>query len=156
METIIFYEIVFKLVLAVILGGFLGAERTIVGKSAGMRTFSLVCMGSALFVIISQVVSSQYVGVINFDPLRMASQIVVGIGFLGAGLIIFQESKLQGLTTAAGLWVSAGLGMSIGFGLYFIALAVSLLTLAIFTLMWLLEDKIKKTYDRQAGLDEKN
>lgn len=135
------YEIFWQLFLAVVLGGFLGLERAFAGKVAGLRTFALVSMGSALFVIISEIVARNYLGATNLDPLRMASQIVVGIGFIGAGLIIFHNRKLSGLTTAAGLWVSAGIGMAVGYKLYVIAVFVTILTLFVFTLMWLIEKK---------------
>lgn len=132
---------VLKLVLAILLGGTLGLERSLARKTAGMRTYTLVALGSALFVIVSQVVTDQYLamGIRAFDPLRVASQVVVGIGFLGAGLIIVQNNKLYGLTTAAGLWVAAGIGMAVGFGLYVLAIAVTILTLFVFTVLWYVE-----------------
>lgn len=130
-----------KLVLAVVLGGLLGLERSLAHKTAGMRTYTLVSMGAALFVILSEMVGQHYLalGVQAFDPLRVTSQVIVGIGFLGAGLIIFQDNKLRGLTTAAGLWVAAGLGMTIGFGFYLVAIMVTVLTLLVFTALWYVE-----------------
>ena len=140
-------DIIIKLFLAVIFGGIVGTERVFARKTAGIRTYALVSMGAALFVIISQVVSSYYLsqGITNFDMLRVAAQIVVGIGFLGAGLIIFRGSRITGLTTASGLWVSAGIGMAVGFGLYALALIAAFFTLFIFVILWLIEDKIKRT-----------
>ena len=137
-----YWEIILRLVLALLLGGFLGLERTLAHKMAGLRTFALVSLGSALFVIIGELVA-QTVGGYGIDPIRMASQVVVGIGFLGAGLIIFKESKLSGLTTAAGLWVSAGLGIAAGFGLYFLAIMALILTLFVFVVLWMIENKLK-------------
>ncbi len=138
------WEIIAKLIFAVVLGGAVGIERSLAGKTAGMRTYALVAMGSALFVIIADLVTRQYLalGIRNFDPLRVASQIVVGIGFLGAGLIIFKDHKVSGLTTAAGVWVSSGIGMAVGYGLYTLGLFVSILTLLIFTVFWTLEEKV--------------
>jgi putative Mg2+ transporter-C (MgtC) family protein len=135
-----------KLVLAVVLGGLLGLERSLARKTAGMRTYTLVSMGAALFVILAEIVGQHYMelGIRNFDPLRVASQIIVGIGFLGAGLIIFQDNKLRGLTTAAGLWVAAGLGMAVGYGLYVVAAMVTILTLFVFTGLWYVERYIEK------------
>ncbi len=78
------------------------------------------------------------------DPLRIASQIIVGIGFLGAGLIIIKDDKLHGLTTAAGLWVAAGIGMAAGLGFYLLALVVTILTLLIFTVFWHIEHNLDK------------
>ncbi len=138
------WNIFLQLFVAALLGGFLGIERALARKTAGLRTFALVSMGSALFVVISEIIGSQYVNIAAFDPLRVASQIIVGIGFLGAGLIIFKESKISGLTTAAGLWVSAGIGVSVGYKLYSIAVFVTFLTLFIFTILWFIEVKIKK------------
>jgi putative Mg2+ transporter-C (MgtC) family protein len=78
----------------------------------------------------------------SFDPSRIASQIIVGVGFLAGGLIIFHKDHLQGLTTSAGLWVAAGIGMAVGFKLYAIAIFVTVLTLLIFGLFWQIEQKI--------------
>jgi putative Mg2+ transporter-C (MgtC) family protein len=135
-----------KLVLAVILGALLGLERSLARKTAGMRTYTLVSMGAALFVIIAEMVAAHYstLGIRVFDPLRVASQVIVGIGFLGAGLIIFQDNKLRGLTTAAGLWVAAGIGMAVGYGLYILAAMVTILTLFVFTVLWYVEQYLEK------------
>lgn len=135
-------EIILRLVLALLLGGLLGLERTLAHKVAGLRTFALVSLGSALFILIGEIVTKSFPG-FNIDPVRMASQVVVGIGFLGAGLIIFKESKLSGLTTAAGLWVAAGLGIAAGFGLYFLAVTALVLTLFVLVILWLIENKLK-------------
>ncbi len=136
-------DLVLRLLVAMILGVALGIERARAGKTAGVRTYALVSLGSALFVVISMVIADGYNTdhAVVVDPLRMASQIVVGIGFLGAGLIVFKESHLSGLTTAAGLWVAAGIGMAAGFGLFFLALVATLITLFVFTVMWFIEER---------------
>ncbi len=146
MEFAIYIEMFTRLAVAMLLGVLLGAERITAGKTAGMRTHALVSMGSALFVIVSVLVAADFAGKgnVNFDPLRVAAQVVTGIGFLGAGLIIFTGSKLRGLTTAAGLWVAAGIGMAAGFGFYIIAIFVTAITLLVFTLLWYVERSIKK------------
>lgn len=144
-------EVLLQIVLAVVFGMLLGVERVIAGKTAGMRTFALVSLGSCLFVIISVFVSIQNYANFNFDPLRVASTIVTGIGFLGAGLIIMKENHLRGLTTAAGLWVAAGIGMAVGFRLYQIAFYTTLLTLAVFTILWFLEERIKSWPHRRTS-----
>lgn len=146
-----FSIVIIKLVLAVILGALLGMERTLARKTAGMRTYALVSMGAALFVILAEMVGAHYLelGVRAFDPLRIASQVVVGIGFLGAGLIIFHEHRLVGLTTAAGLWVSAGLGMAIGYGLYAVGITVTILTMLIFTGLWYVEQYVEQRAERE-------
>ena len=146
-------DILIRLAVALLLGGLVGVERTLAGKTAGMRTYALVSMGSALFIIISQVVMFTLANPLSLDPLRMASQILVGIGFIGAGLVFHnnKDMKTSGLTSAAGLWVAAGIGMACGFGLYIIGMIASLLTLLIFTIMWYVE----KSFKRISYSDEK-
>ncbi len=139
-------DLIIKLAIALTLGGVVGLERYFAGKPAGMRTYALVSMGSALFVIISQLVSAQYSleGTASFDPLRMASQIIVGVGFLGAGMIVFQKERVTGLTSASGLWVAAAIGVAAGYGLHSLAIIATVLTLLIFTLFWFIEQQIRK------------
>lgn len=139
-------EVIWQLILAAFLGGLIGLERFLAHKVAGMRTYALVSLGAALFSIISKTAFREFWGVPSFDPSRIASQIVVGIGFLGAGIIIFHKSKLQGLTTAAGLWVAAGIGMSVGYKLYGIAIFTTLLVILILTAFWHLEKKLGKKF----------
>src|SRR3989338_8734060 len=107
-----------------------------------MRTFALVALGSCLFSVISKLAFKEFWGVPGFDPSRIASQVVVGIGFIGAGVIMFQQANVRGLTTAAGLWVSAAIGMAVGYKLYAIAVFTALLTLLILILLWLFESRI--------------
>lgn len=130
------WEIIGRLVIALGLGLIIGAQRTRAGGRVGLRTYALVSLGAATFVGVSILVAQQMLGFGNFDPLRVASQIVVGVGFLGTGVIFTQGSTVHGLTTAAGLWVAAAIGMAAGYGLYTVAFAVSLL--AVFTLAILL------------------
>jgi len=137
-------EMILRLVLAVVLGIIIGAERLFVHKEAGMKTHALVALGSAVFVVVSEIIAVKYVGSSSFDPSRIASQIVVGIGFLGAGSIIFHENRLLGLTTAGGLWVTAGIGMAAGFGLFNLAVIATALVLVIFILVNIFEKPIKK------------
>lgn len=139
------WELVLRLTVAVFLGLLVGAERSRVGKRAGMRTYALVSLGAALFVVIAGAVSFQYADTFVFDPLRVASQVVVGIGFLGAGVIFVQRQMLTGLTTAAGLWVVAAVGVACGYGLYFIAAYVTFITLVIFEVLWYVEERFIKT-----------
>jgi len=134
----------FQILLALILGAFVGIERNFAGKTAGMRTYGLVSMGACLFVIISNTVLNSS-GLYSVDPLRLAAGVVTGIGFLGAGAIIFKESHISGLTTAAGLWVSSGIGLAVGYKLYNVAIFVVVLTLLVFTLFWFVEKGIVKS-----------
>jgi putative Mg2+ transporter-C (MgtC) family protein len=138
-------DIIVRLVIALLLGMVIGIERVWAHKTVGMRTYALVSMGAALFVIISESIAIKYFAVGNFDLTRIASQIIVGVGFLGTGVIFSKESKLMGLTTATGLWVSAGIGMAAGFKLFDIAIIATVLTLFIFIVLWFVEDRLKKS-----------
>lgn len=134
-------EAFLQLTLAVALGAVLGVERQLAGKVAGVRTYALVSLGACLFSLMSKYAFPEFVGLQGFDPSRMASQVVVGIGFLGAGLIIFHENRVHGLTTAAGLWVAAAIGMATAFRLYDIAIFTTILTLVVFVILWYFEKK---------------
>lgn len=138
-------SIVLRLFVALVLGMIIGLERVWAHKTAGMRTYALVSMGSALFVIISNEMVRYYAVFPGMNPLMIISQIVVGVGFIGAGLIFTKDSKLVGLTTATGLWVAAGIGMACGLGLYNIAIIATTLTLFIFVVLWFIEERIKKS-----------
>ena len=123
-------EFIFRVFVAALLGGMIGFEREYRAKEAGLRTHFLVAMGSALFMIVSQygfdaVLSTS----ITLDPSRVAAQVVSGIGFIGAGTIIFQKHVIKGLTTAAGLWVTSAIGLACGSGLYLLSVASTLLVL---------------------------
>ena len=142
MQSIITDPIVLSLLCAMLMGMTLGIERFLAHKTAGMRTYTLISMGSAMFVIISQLVASQSTG--TFDPLRMAAQVVAAAGFLGVGVIFHNSQRVSGITTASGMWVAAGIGMACGFGLYKLALIVTVLTLFTFIVMWFLERLIRK------------
>jgi putative Mg2+ transporter-C (MgtC) family protein len=123
------YEIIFKLALACILGGMIGLERESLNRPAGLRTYTLVCVGSALAMIVSIDIYLQYYQTVNADPGRIAAQVVSGIGFLGAGTIMREGASVRGLTTAAGLWVVACIGLAVGAGLYMPAIATTVLIL---------------------------
>ena len=136
-------EILIRIIVAALLGGLVGLERTLASKHAGIRTFALVAVGSALFVILSEIIVYKYIGIMNADPLRLVSAIVSGIGFLGAGMILMQKESLHGLTTAAGLWATAGIGAAVGFGMYYLATFTVLIILILFTGMWFIEEWVK-------------
>jgi len=138
------YEMILRLGLALFLGALIGVERVHAGKKAGLRTLGLVAMGSALFIVVSEMVISRYG--YEIDPLRMAANVISGIGFLGAGMIIFKGDHVSNLTTAAGVWVAAAIGVATGFGLYDIAIAVTILVIITFSLMWNVEKILKKKF----------
>ena len=127
-------EIIFQLVLAATIGFILGIEREVIGKPAGMRTYALVTLGATAFTIISKHGFGDVAGE-SFDPSRIAAQIVTGIGFLGAGIIIFKGVKVEGLTTASGLWVSAAIGMAIGAGMYSLAIVTAIIAFIVMVVM---------------------
>lgn len=127
-----YLEIIIRLVSAGLIGGVIGLEREIRAKEAGVRTHFLVAVGSALFMIISQY---GFASSPRFDAARVAAQVVSGIGFIGAGTIIFQKNVVRGLTTAAGLWVTAAIGLACGGGLYVPAVVTALLAIACLELM---------------------
>lgn len=140
-------EIFLKLAAALFLGMSLGIERAIAGKTAGMRTYGLVTLGSALFIIIGVLSSGGYnstSGIFNDSAARVTAAIIQGIGFIGAGLIIFRGSKVSGVTTAAGIWVASGIGVAIGYGYYGLAVTTTIFTLFVFTGLWYIENKVKQ------------
>jgi len=123
------YEVVFKLALSAILGGLIGLERESLNRPAGLRTYTLVCIGSTLAMIVSIDIYLQFYQTVNADPGRIAAQVVSGIGFLGAGTIMKEGATVRGLTTAAGLWVAACIGLAVGAGLYVPAIATTAIVL---------------------------
>ncbi len=129
------------LAVSLILGALLGFERTVAHKTAGVRTYGLVSMGSCLFILISRYVIPATSG-FDFDPMRIAAAIVMGIGFLCGGVIVYQNQHLSGLTTAAGLWVASGIGMAVGYGLLVLSIFATGVTLLVFTVFWFIEHKI--------------
>lgn len=148
-------EFILRLTIAVLLGMFIGAERLLVHKEAGMKTHALVSMGAALFVLFSEEMAKKYISIPGFNPAMISSNIIVGIGFLGAGMIMFRDSRTRGLTTASGLWVTAGIGMTAGFGLFSLATISTVLVLFIFIVMNIIEKPIRKISDQNENLGEK-
>ncbi len=120
------WTLIFRLVVACLLAFVIGLDREYRAKDAGLKTHFLVSLGSALFMIISRYGFDNSTQV---DFSRVAAQVVSGIGFIGAGTIIFQKQIVRGLTTAASLWSVSGIGMAAGAGLYAVAVAATLLTL---------------------------
>lgn len=135
--------IVVRLVMAVICSGALGLERTRKRRPAGLRTYMLVCIGAAVVMMTSQFLAELYP---SADPGRMPSQVICGIGFLGAGTImITRYYRVKGLTTAAGLWGAACMGLSIGIGFYFGAMITCLVIIAVM----IFADKFETMYTRR-------
>ncbi len=120
-------EILLRLVLSVIAGGLIGLEREVVHKPAGVRTHMLVCLGSALFVLVT-------LETIPNEAARIIAGIATGIGFLGAGTIFKSKDEVHGLTTAASIWAVAGVGIAIGLGYYLMTIIAVILILIILQL----------------------
>lgn len=117
----------FRLLLAVLLGAVVGAERKHKGQVAGIRTFALISMGACLAMLLSIYVPQEYMGLKNGDPGRIAAQVITGIGFLGGGAMIQQRGAVRGLTTAAGIWITAIIGMAVGVGMYLASIVCTFL-----------------------------
>jgi len=130
-------EFLLRVILAAIFGAAIGYERKRRVKEAGVRTHLIVCLGAALMMIVSKYGFEDIVNLAGFkvDPTRIASQIVSGIGFLGAGMIFVRKQTVNGLTTAAGIWTTAGIGMAIGSGLYFIGMISAVLLILLQTVL---------------------
>lgn len=138
--------IVLRLVLAMILGGIIGLERGKMGRAAGMRTHTLVCLGATLATMIGFYSAENLNG---GDPLRVAAQVVSGIGFLGVGTILLKgRFQITGLTTAAGLWCAAAIGIALGAGFYEGALITFVCAVLTVTVVHRLESKLNKKYNR--------
>ena len=128
LETSFHLEMFFRMILASVLGCIVGFERKNRDKNAGSRTHAIVCLGSALIMLVSQYGFSDVSG---FDGSRVAAQIVSGVGFLGAGIMFVKNNTVSGVTTAAGIWTIAGIGMAIGAGNYFLGISATVLIIAI-------------------------
>ncbi len=149
-------DIIIRVALAVLFGSILGLERTLAGKTAGMRTYAMVALGSSTFVLIAEMVASA-ISSQSVNIMYMPGAVITGIGFIGAGLVLFQpvHTKFTGLTTAAGLWVAAALGIASGFGLFQLAAISTVAALVIFTILWFIEKWIMKfSYDKDKENEE--
>lgn len=138
------WDLLIRLATAAALGGAIGVERHRADKAAGLRTHMLVCLGSALFMIVS---AHGFEGVprpslVQLDPSRIAAQVVSGIGFLGAGAILRRNEAVLGLTTAANIWTVAAVGLAVGGGMFTAAVAATTIILVVLTLMKWVEDRI--------------
>lgn len=134
------------LIASLVAGGLIGAERTYHGRAAGMRTYALVCMGSALLLVMMSLPATWLAAgarsMYTVDPTRVVQGILTGIGFLGAGVIVRERFSVRGLTTAASIWTTAGIGIVIGSGFVVPGLIATILTLVILTAFKSIEDRI--------------
>ena len=137
------WSVAARLVIAALLGGFIGSERGKHGRAAGLRTHVLVCVGSAVTVLVGLYAAQT----LNFasDPMRIGAQVISGVGFLGAGTILHHnQTQVTGLTTAAGLWTTASIGLALGAGAYWIALLAFIIMMITVVLLNRLERFGKK------------
>jgi putative Mg2+ transporter-C (MgtC) family protein len=125
-------EFLLRLVLAALLGGVVGLEREVHGRPAGIRTYLILSLGTALLMVLSEYLlvtyHQQYPGLAQGDPGRIAGQAITGIGFLGAGVIIRYKDSIRGLTTAACVWLVCSVGLAVGAGFYLVSVAVTFMT----------------------------
>ena len=141
------YELILRIIVGGALGGKIGIEREKRAKEAGFRTHFQVALGSTLISVISAYGYDKVADIIpiaRYDPSRLAAQIVSGIGFIGAGLIIFQKNVIHGLTTAAGLWVTAAIGIACGVGRYDLAIVTTIMVLIALELVMVIDRKLNK------------
>jgi putative Mg2+ transporter-C (MgtC) family protein len=139
-------DMMLRLLLAVVFGGAIGYIREIKRKAAGLRTHILVCLGSAIFTIVSIMMAQSSSAV---DPSRIAAGVVTGIGFIGAGAIFQSGGNVMGLTTAASIWVAAAIGVAAGAGLYDVATFSTLLSLIVIQLLQVVERKFVRPGERE-------
>lgn len=135
-------DMMFRLLVAAILGAIIGLERELTHKAAGLRTHMLVSMGSCIFMVLSMtnlaelsnfhaLTNSAMITNVNYDPSRIGAQIVTGIGFIGGGALLKEGNSIRGITTAASLWNTAGVGMLVGVGLHGLAVFATLIAVII-------------------------
>ena len=143
LRELTYQSLLLRTVLAVVIGAILGIERGKRNRPAGLRTYMLVCLGSAIVMMTNQYI---YQCCNTGDPVRMGAQVISGIGFLGAGtIIVTQRNQIRGITTAAALWTSACLGLAIGIGFYEIAILGGGAVLLILSVMQRLDSKMRRT-----------
>ena len=146
-------EAILRMALAIGLGAALGFERERLAKPAGIRTYALVCLGSTMFMIGSILLGEEVreEGGVGYDPSRIGSTIVQGIGFLAAGVIFTSRGRVQGLTTAAGIWVTAAIGLLVGAGFYLVAVVGGAMTIATLVILAWLGDAADISGDNEAN-----
>jgi putative Mg2+ transporter-C (MgtC) family protein len=142
--------VVFRIAVALLIGGMIGLERSFHGRPAGFRTHSLVCIASALLMLVTVYQSEWMTAVpqdaIRTDPTRMAQGIMTGIGFLGAGVIFKEGLTIRGLTTAASIWVTAAIGILVGIGFYLPAIVGTVATILILSFFRVIEQRLPSEY----------
>ncbi len=140
-----YQEIIIRLILGAIIGGIIGFEREVHGRAAGFRTQLIVCVAAVLIMIVSQnyyFYTDNLADTLRIDPARISAGALIGIGFLGAGVIIKSGNEVRGLTTAASIWIVSAIGLAIGGGLYFEGILTSIITIIALIALRTIEKKI--------------
>lgn len=140
-----------SLLIAALLGAAMGLERSLSGKHAGMRTYALVSLGSCAFVVVGTIASLKLSLFSGLNPLIIASNVVVGIGFIGAGLAAFSREHPVELTTATGIWVAAAVGMAAGYQLFGIALSVVVISVVILAVLSKIEHRLRQKFGSETS-----
>jgi putative Mg2+ transporter-C (MgtC) family protein len=158
MDDISNVELLERLGLSILAGLMLGFEREWRQKPAGLRTHALVAEGAALFMMGSLLLGEQLrrMGSTGYDPSRIGSTIVQGVGFLAGGVILARHGRISGLTTAVDIWVTAAIGMLIGCGFYFLAISATIVTIVVLGPLRLLETRVtsSRTRSTDTAVDE--
>ncbi|MDR0795503.1 MAG: MgtC/SapB family protein [Tannerella sp.] len=141
-SEITMYTAVIRLLFSFLMGVIIGIERQYRRQEAGLRTFTLICLGSTVAMLVSIWIPLSYTGLLGGDPGRIAAQVLTGIGFLGAGAIIHSHGSIHGLTTAACIWVTAVIGLAVGAGMYIPAFITTLLTVSVLISLERLEKRM--------------
>ncbi len=153
MTETLYLDISLRLIIALVIGGLIGLERTYHGRPAGFRTHALVCLSTSLLMLVTVYEALWFPGVaqgrVSLDPTRMAQGIMTGIGFLGAGTIMREGLSVRGLTTAASLWITAAIGILVGIGFYFPALSATGLTLGTLSFFRWIENRLPTQFHAQ-------
>ena len=146
LREVTYWAVATRIICAVVMGGLLGLERELKNRPAGLRTYMLVCSGACLMMLTNQYIFQVYG---TGDPVRMAAQVVSGIGFLGAGtIIVTKHSQIKGLTTAAGLWTAAGVGLALGIGFYEAAIVGGVASITVMALLQRMDSKMHRKTKR--------
>jgi len=139
-----FFDTLIRILLSFLLGGIIGAERETRGRSAGLRTHILVCVGSTVIMLVSLYMFEMFKGEAAIDPSRIAAGVVTGIGFLGGGAIIRSEKRSRGLTTAASVWISSAIGLAAGCGYFSAAIITTIIVFFVLSFLKEFEKKLDK------------
>jgi putative Mg2+ transporter-C (MgtC) family protein len=140
-------QVTFRLIIALVLSSIIGLEREFMGKPAGMRTHALVGLGAAIMTVCGVLIAAAYNdadGTVSVDPTRLASVVIQGIGFIGAGVIIQARGAVKGLTSAATLWFAAALGISTGFGYWSVAVISTVMALLLLIVFRKFEEEAER------------